>query len=289
MSDTNKIKKLITSTEKTKKITKAMELVAASKLGKTQASMSRGRPYADAMNQMIRHVAHSHSEYRHPFLENRQPDRQGYIVIASDRGLCGGLNNNLFRKILQNIKQDQNVDVCLIGRKASQFFKRLDVKILAKVDGIGDQPELSEVLGITQNMIKAYLDGKISHVTIAYNRFVNTMVQTPVCLQLLPIPEERLLADSANIKQDTHWDYLYEPEASIVMDLLFERYIESQVYQAVIENIACEQAARMIAMKNAKDNAQKAIDCMELEYNRARQANITQELSEIVSGAEAIN
>lgn len=289
MSDITNIKNVITSTQKTKKITRAMELVAASKLGKTQTSMTKGRPYADAMNQMIRHVAHSHSEYHHPFLTEQKKSKLGYIVVSTDRGLCGGLNNNLFRKILQEIKTEKNVSACLIGRKAGQFFKQLDVSILAKADNIGDQPELSEIIGITQNMIKAYLDGEISHVTLAYNRFVNTMVQKPVCLQLLPIPKEKLEADATELKSDQYWDYLYEPEANVVMDLLLERYIESQVYQAVIENIACEQAARMVAMKNATDNAQKVIDDMKLVYNKARQASITQELSEIVSGAEAID
>lgn len=289
MSDIANIKQCIASTQKTKKITRAMELVAASKLGKTQASMAKGRPYADAMNEMIRHVAYSHSEYRHPFLEERAKTRQGYIVISTDRGLCGGLNNNLFRKLLQIIKNEQKLDVCLIGRKAGQFFRQLDLNVLGKADNLGDKPEISEIIGITQNMIRAYNEGKVSHVTLVYNRFVNTMVQKPVCLQLLPIPAEKIETDKTNLKSEQYWDYIYEPEAKVVMDLLLERYIESQVYQAVLENIACEQASRMIAMKNATDNAQKVIDDMKLIYNKARQASITQELSEIVSGAAAID
>lgn len=289
MSDINSIKKVITSTQKTKKITRAMELVAASKLGKTQASMNKGRPYADAMNEMIRHVANSNSEYRHSFLMPRDASAEGYIVISTDRGLCGGLNNNLFRNILNKIGKRKDIFACLLGRKASQFFHPLDIEVFAEQSNIGDKPELDTIIGITQNMIKAYNEGRVGKVMIAYNRFVNTMVQKPVCLQLLPIPQEQLEFDKADIRQNNHWDYIYEPESKVVMELLFERYIESQVYQAVLENIACEQAARMIAMKNATDNAQKVIDDMKLVYNKARQASITQELSEIVSGAEAID
>lgn len=289
MSDITNIKNVIQSTQKTKKITRAMELVAASKLGKTQTKMNEGRSYADSINEMIRHVANSNSEYRHPFLQQRSEGKNGYIIISSDRGLCGGLNNNLFRKILSDLKSEQNINACLIGRKATQFFKQLDLNIVSQADNLGDSPSVTQIVGIAQNMIKAYNNGEVNHVTLCYNRFINTMVQKPVSLQLLPIPTEKLESDKTALNNADCWDYIYEPEAKVVMDLLLERYIESQIYQAVIENIACEQAARMVAMKSATDNAQKVIDDMKLVFNKARQASITQELSEIVSGAEAIN
>lgn len=288
MSDIANIKSVIVSTNKTKKITRAMELVAASKLGKTQASMAKGRPYADSMNKMIRHVANSNSEYKHAFLEQRGHEKIGHIIISTDRGLCGGLNNNLFRKILVEMQSESQHFACLIGRKAIQFFHKLDIEVVAQASKISDMPEMADIIGIIQNMIKAYSEGKVDRVVLSYNRFVNTMVQKPISLQLLPIPTEQLEADDTDC-ENSYWDYIYEPDSAGVMSLLLERYIESQVYQAMLENIACEQAARMIAMKNATDNAQKVIDDMKLVYNKARQASITQELSEIVSGAEALD
>lgn len=288
MNDIAKIKGVIKSTKTTQQITGAMYLMAVSKLNNAQSNMAEGRPYADKLAETMRHVANSHSEFRHPFLEDRKYVKSGYIIVSTDRGLCGSLNNNLFKQVLREIKRD-SIQACLIGKKASGFFHKLDVDVVAEASSLGDRPELNTIIGITQNMIKSYNEGHISHVSIAYNRFINTMVQKPIILQLLPIPKIKFEDDVTDCDSAKHWDYLYEPDAAEVMNILLERYIESQVYQAVLENIACEQAARMIAMKNATDNAQKIIDDMKLVYNKARQASITQELSEIVSGAEAIN
>lgn len=293
MSQIAKVKATITSTEKTKKITRAMELVAASKLGKTQQRMAKGRPYADKMLDVIRHVAQSQSEYRHPYLQTRPLTRVGCIVISSDRGLCGGLNANLFKATLNHFKQwldeDIAVDLCLIGSKAAQFFNRLDHGILGHANHLGDAPSVQDIIGVVKVMLDAYHKQDISHVFVAYNRYVNTMVQKPRLLQLLPLQAIDLPdATAQTTPPQSQWDYIYEPAAQEVMDVLFDRYIESQVYQAVVENIACEQAARMMSMKNATENADNIIDDLKLAYNKARQAGITQELSEIVAGSEAV-
>ncbi len=293
MSQIAKVKATIHSTQKTKKITRAMELVAASKLGKTQQRMAKGRPYADKMLEVIQHVAQSQSEYRHPYLQTRPLTRVGCIVVSSDRGLCGGLNANLFKATLQHFKHwlDDGVDVdlCLIGSKAGQFFNRLDHNILGHANHLGDAPSVQDIIGVVKVMLDAYAKQEVSHVFVAYNRYVNTMVQKPRLLQLLPLQAIDLPdATEAPATTTRRWDYIYEPDAKSVMDVLFDRYIESQVYQAMVENIACEQAARMMSMKNATENADNIIDDLKLAYNKARQAGITQELSEIVAGSEAV-
>ncbi len=286
MSAAAKIRATIDSTGKTRKVTSALEMVAASKLNKTQQRMAASRPYAEKMLSVIGHMAHCNSEYQHPFLEERAPKRVGYIVISTDRGLCGGLNTTLFKETLQSMKrwQSQSVDIetCLLGHKAVSFFRRHQFSVLAHADHLGDTPSVSDVVGVVNVLLQAYHAGTIDRVFLASNLHVNTMVQKPRILQLLPLLPAKL--DHV----PTHWDYLYEPDAKEVMDTLLNRYIECEVYQAMIENIACEQAARMMAMKNATDNAGEIIDALRLAYNKVRQASITQELSEIVAGAEAV-
>lgn len=289
MSQAKEIRTKIGSIKSTQKITRAMELVAASKMRKAQDRMALSKPYATKIRQVISHVAGSHAEYPHPFLMPRKEiKRVGYIVVTSDRGLCGGLNINLFRKMITDIKQwrekDVEIDYCLIGRKAESFFKRHGGNVLAMADHLGDAPEAQDLVGIVKVMLDAYIEEKIDAVYIAGNEFVNTMVQKPYIRQLLPLeadPQE---------EQRGHWDYIYEPDsARDLLDMLLRRYIESQVYQAVIENIACFQAAQMVAMKSATDNAGQLIDELQLVYNKARQASITAEISEIVGGAAALD
>ena len=280
------IRTKIGSVKNTQKITKAMEMVAASKMRKAQDRMTSARPYADKMRQVVSHIAHAKSEYRHPFLENRDEKRIGLIIVSSDRGLCGGLNGNLFRQALRNFQkwedEGKELHLCLIGNKGTSFFSRIGGKISAQVSQLGDAPKLQDLIGPVNVMLELYNENKLDKLYLVYNEFVNRMTQSPKFEQLLPlVPEEA--SDLSH-----HWDYIYEPEAPEVMDQLLTRYIESLVYQGVVENIACEQAARMVAMKSASDNAGKAIDELELIYNKARQAAITQELSEIVSGAAAV-
>ena len=286
MSQAAKIRSTIASTQKTCQVTSTLELVAASKLSKTQAFMEKSRPYAEKMLQVIGHVAHANSEYQHPFLQSRPVKRVGYIIVSSDRGLCGALNTALFKETLQHMQtwrnQDVEVDTCLFGNKAIGFFKRHQLDALAHASHIGDVPALADVIGVVKVMLDAYHAGKIDHVYLASNTHINTMVQKPRVLQLLPLMPDTLEPSAA------HWDYLYEPDAQLVLDTLLERYIECEVYQGIIENIACEQAARMIAMKSATENAQEIIKGLRLAYNKVRQASITQELSEIVAGAEAV-
>ncbi|MBM94095.1 MAG: F0F1 ATP synthase subunit gamma [Legionellales bacterium] len=286
MSAAAKIRSTIESTGKTRKVTSALEMVAASKLNKTQQRMAASRPYADKMLSVIGHLAQSNSEYRHPFLDARPPQRVGYIVISTDRGLCGGLNTNLFKETLKSMQawqaQSVEVDVCVLGQKALSFFKRHQFNVLAQAAHLGDVPELSDVVGVVSTLLKAYDSGSVDRIFLASNVHVNTMTQKPRMLQLVPLLPAQL--DQA----PDHWDYIYEPDAKVVMDTLLNRYIECEVYQGMIENIACEQAARMMAMKNATDNAGDIIDSLRLAYNKVRQASITQELSEIVAGAEAV-
>ena len=286
MSQSAKIRATITSTQKTRKVTSALELVAASKLNKTQETMASSRPYADKMLQVIGHVANCNSEYNHPFLMERTVKRVGYIVISSDRGLCGALNLALFKETLQHMQQWQNnkvgIDTCLFGSKAISFFKRHQLKVLASANHLGDKPSISSVIGVVQTLLEAYYAGQVDRVYLASNMHVNTMVQKPRILQLMPLLPCKLE------KAPDYWDYLYEPDAKEVMDLLLNRYIECEVYQGIIENIACEQAARMLAMKNATENAGDIINGLKLAYNKVRQASITQELSEIVAGSEAV-
>lgn len=282
------IRTKIKSIKNTQKITRAMEMVAASKMRKAQDRMASSRPYADKMRAVISHLAHAHPEYRHPYVKTRDPvKRVGFIVISSDRGLCGGLNTNLFRALLVQMrafhKDKVEIDLCTIGKKAQGFFKRLGGSILAQADHLGDAPQLSDLIGTVKVMLDAYNEGRIDRLYVVYNEFVNTMTQKAHIDQLIPI-EPGALDD----KLKHHWDYLYEPEAREVLDGLMMRYIESLVYQGVVENIACEQAARMVAMKAASDNAGDLISELQLVYNKARQAAITQEISEIVGGAAAV-
>ena len=276
----------IASVQNTQKITRAMEMVATSKMRKAQERMRAARPYADRMRNVIAHVAAANSEYRHPFLVSREVKRVGIIVVSTDRGLCGGLNSNLFRMLVQHMKRWQaaNVEfeVCTVGRKALQFFQRVGGKVAGQVSKVGDAPHLEQLLGPVKIMIDAYLEGRVDQIFIASNDFVNSMTQKPDLEQLVPLKAE---ADSGLTQ---HWDYIYEPEAQEVLDQLMVRYVESLAYQRVVENIACEQAARMVAMKSASENAGKLIKELQLIYNKARQAAITQELAEIVSGAAAV-
>jgi F-type H+-transporting ATPase subunit gamma len=280
------IRTKITSVKNTRKITKAMELVAASKMRKAQTRMASSRPYATKMLEVISHLANSHPEYRHPYLQDRDAKRIGLIVVSSDRGLCAGLNSYLFKKIVLHAKtweaENLAIDYCLLGSKAAGFFKRLSRNIVATASHLGDEPSLSNVIGLVNTMLTAYDEGRIDRLYVCYNRFVNTMKQEPVIQQLLPIIPAELSS------QQHYWDYLYEPDSKVLLDVLLKRYIETQVYQAVVENIASEQASRMVAMKNATENAGQIIEDLKLIYNKARQAAITREIAEIVSGADAV-
>jgi len=281
------IKTKIKSVQNTRKVTRALEMVSASKIRKAQDRMKASRPYARAMRKLIGHLAQANSEFHHPYLTERaNPKRVGYIIISSDRGLAGGLNNNLFRKLLGDIKQWQDqgvgVDVVTIGQKATAFFRRIKVDMLASVTHLGDTPELDQLIGVIKVMLDGYDSGKLDRVFLCYNDFVNTMTQRAAFDQLLPLPP----SDEPIVKHD--WDYLYEPSAEHVLSHVLTRYVESLVYQAVMENVASEHAARMVAMKAASDNANKLIDTLNLVYNKARQAAITQEISEIVGGAAAV-
>lgn len=288
MATAKEIRGKIRSVKNTQKITSAMQLVAASKLRKCQLRMALSKPYAQKIRQIIAHLADSNTEYRHPFLEKRgKLQRVGYIVISSDRGLCGGLNFSLFRSVLldMKVKEQQGiaVDICPIGTKAVQFFKRLDVSMVAQADHLGEKPALSDLIGVIKTLLDEYITGKIDALYICANDFVNTMKQQPYIETLLPVQAD----EHTEFKH--HWDYIYEPEAKELLDYLLRRYIESQVYQAVVENVACEQAARMVAMKSATENASDIIKDLQLVYNKARQAAITREISEIVAGADAVS
>ncbi|MFK5970196.1 MAG: F0F1 ATP synthase subunit gamma [Candidatus Marithrix sp.] len=287
MATGKEIRTKISSIKSTQKITRAMEMVAASKMRKAQDRMRKSRPYADKMREVIGHLAHAHPEYKHHYMINREVKRVGIIIISSDRGLCGGLNNNLFRTTVTSLKEwdeaNINIDMCTIGSKASGFFRRLGGNIIAQSEHLGDSPTLESLIGAVKVMLDDFDGGKIDQLFVIYNHFVNTMIQKPMVRQLLPIS-----ADIEDEQLKHHWDYIYEPESKEVLDALLTRYIESLVYQSVVENAACEQAARMVAMKSASDNATDLIDELQLAYNKARQAAITQELSEIVAGAAAI-
>ena len=286
MAGGREIKTKIKSVQNTRKVTRALEMVSASKIRKAQERMKSSRPYANAMRQLVGHLAQASSEFQHPYLIEREVKRVGYIVCSSDRGLAGGLNNNMFRKLLTEIRawhdKGVQVDVVTIGQKATVFFRRLKVDMLASVTHIGDTPEVEQLIGIIKVMLDGYTDGRLDRVFLAYNHFVNTMTQKASFDQLLPLPA----AETKVVKHD--WDYIYEPDAESVLAHVLTRYIESLVYQAVMENVASEHAARMVAMKAASDNATKLIDTLKLVYNKARQAAITQEISEIVGGAAAV-
>ena len=287
MASGREIKTKIKSVQNTRKVTRALEMVSASKIRKAQDRMKASRPYARAMKQVIGHLAQANSEYQHPFLvERAEIKRVGYVIVSSDRGLAGGLNNNLFRKLLGEIRQWQEkgaeVDVVTIGQKASSYFRRIKVGMLASVTHLGDKPQLEQLVGVVKVMLDAYESGKVDRVYLAYNDFVNTMTQRAAFDQLLPLPA----SDTPITQHD--WDYIYEPDAATVLEHVLTRYVESLVYQAVLENVASEHAARMVAMKSASDNATKLIGDLQLVYNKARQAAITQEISEIVGGAAAV-
>lgn len=290
MAQTREIRGQISSIKNTQKITRAMELVAASKMRKAQERMATSRPYATKIRQVIHHVAQSSSEYHHPYLvERKNIERIGYIVVTSDRGLCGGLNINLFRSLLKFMQEHQErgvqTDLCLIGRKGKLFFKRHGGGILGVAEHLGDKPAVQDLVGVVKVMLDHYDQGKIDAIYIAYNEFVNTMTQKPIVRQLLPLVASK--EEAADRK--AHWDYIYEPDsAKELLDKLLVRYIESQVYQAVIENLACFQSAQMVAMKSATENAGELIKELQTIYNKARQASITREIAEIVGGAAAI-
>ena len=287
MAGGREIKTKIKSVQNTRKVTRALEMVSASKIRKAQERMRTSRPYAHAMKQVIGHLAQANTDYQHPFMvERKDVKRVGFIIVSSDRGLAGGLNNNLFRKMLGEIRQwnekGVEVDVVTIGQKASVYFRRVKVNMLASVSHLGDTPKLDQLIGVIKVMLDAYTEAKLDRVFVVYNDFVNTMTQRAAFDQLLPLPA----AETQVARHD--WDYIYEPDAATVLDHVITRYIESLVYQAVLENIASEHAARMVAMKAASDNASKLIGTLQLVYNKARQAAITQEISEIVGGAAAV-
>lgn len=280
------IRAKIASVTNTKKITKAMEMVAASKMRKAQARMEATKPYVEKVKRVINHVAGAHPEYKHPYTQPRENvKRVALIMISSDRGLCGGLNSNLFRKALPVLKNWQEsgveVELALVGNKAQSFFRSYGGNVVATVADLGDKPHIEDLIGTVKVVLDRYDEGEIDEVYLASNEFINTMTQNPTIDKLIPIESD----DSAN---ETHWDYLYEPDAKTALDLLMRRYVESTVYGSVVENAACEQGARMIAMKNATDNAGDMIKDLKLAYNKARQAAITQELSEIVAGSSAV-
>ena len=288
MAGAKEIRNKIGSVKNTQKITSAMEMVAASKMRRAQERMSASRPYAETMRKVIGHIAQGNLEYKHPYLIEREVKRVGYIVVSTDRGLCGGLNINLFKAALNDMKQwsakGAKVDLALIGSKASNFFERHGAKVKAHVSGLGDNPSVNDLIGSVKVMLKAYDNGEIDRLYLVYNKFVNTMVQQPKVDQLLPLP----VTEDSKLAKKHHWDYLYEPDPKQLLDTLLIRYVESQVYQGVVENLASEQAARMVAMQAATDNAGNLINDLHLVYNKARQASITQELTEIVSGAAAV-
>ena len=288
MASGKEVRTKIKSIQNTQKITKAMEMVAASKMRKAQDRMAASRPYSDKMRQVIHHLAFAHTEYKHPYLLDRnEVKRVGYIIISTDRGLCGGLNTNMFKAALKSMKEwsEQGVEIeyCTIGTKALGFFKRMKGDIVSQTGHLGDAPTVTDLIGTVKVMLDAYNEGKLDRLYVVYNEFVNTMTQQPSFVQLLPIATKE---EEEELKH--HWDYIYEPNAKSVLDGLLMRFVESQVYQGVVENIACEMAARMVAMKSATDNAGDLIDELQLAYNKARQASITQELSEIVAGAAAV-
>ncbi|MGN6518597.1 MAG: F0F1 ATP synthase subunit gamma [Dokdonella sp.] len=287
MAGAREIRTKIKSVANTRKVTRALEMVSASKIRKAQDLMKASRPYARLMRQVIGHIAHANVEFQHPFLVARKDvKRVGYVIVSTDRGLCGGLNSNMFRKLLGEIRgwQDKGVevDVVCIGQKATQFFRRLKVNMLGSVTHLGEKPQIAQLIGVIKVVLDAYTEGRIDRLHLAYNDFVNTMTQKATVDTLLPLPP------SPELPTTHSWDYIYEPDAAVVLEHVLTRYIESLVYQSVLENLASEHAARMVAMKSASDNATKAIGSLTLVYNKARQAAITQEISEIVGGAAAV-
>ena len=286
MSGAKEVRVKIASIKSTQKITRAMQMVATSKMRRAQERMRLARPYAQKMRAVIGHLNEANPDYRHPFLTERPVKAVGFIIVSTDRGLCGSLNVNLFRTVLTSIREWQqkgaSVSLCLIGSKAMQFFRRLGLPVVAQVSNLGDRPHVKDLIGSVKAMLDAYSEGKIDRLFLLHNSFVNTMSQKPDAMQLLPV--ETLDKDQLQ----EHWDYIYEPDAADILPQVLMRYIESQVYQSAVENVACEMAARMVAMKSATDNADELIEELQLVYNKARQAAITKELSEIVGGAAAV-
>ena len=286
MAGAKEVRVKIASIKSTQKITRAMQMVATSKMRRAQERMRLARPYAQKMRAVIGHLNEANPDYRHPFLTERPVKAVGFIIVSTDRGLCGSLNVNLFRTVLTSIREWQqkgaSVSLCLIGSKAMQFFRRLGLPVVAQVSNLGDRPHVKDLIGSVKAMLDAYSEGKIDRLFLLHNSFVNTMSQKPDAMQLLPV--ETLDKDQLQ----EHWDYIYEPDAAEILPQVLMRYIESQVYQSAVENVACEMAARMVAMKSATDNADELIEELQLVYNKARQAAITKELSEIVGGAAAV-
>ena len=289
MAGENEIRSKIASVKNMQKITSAMEKVAASKIRKAQKQMEASRPYAQRIRRVIGHLAQANPDYRHPFLTEREVKRVGYIVISTDRGLCGGLNANLFKTMIGEIADSQDkgveVDLALVGAKAVAFFRRMGGNVVGTATHLGDKPTVNDLIGSIKIMLDAHEEGKIDRLFVVHNEFVNSMTQTPVVAQLLPA--SGVGSDDEDLQK--HWDYIYEPGASELLDDVLMRYVESQVYRGAVENFACEMAAKMVAMKSATDNAGDIIDGLQLEYNKARQAAITQEISEIVGGAAAVS
>jgi F-type H+-transporting ATPase subunit gamma len=288
MAGAKEIRSKIASIKSTQKITSAMEKVAVSKMRKAQQRMAASRPYAERIRQVIGHLANANPEYRHPFMVERPVKRVGYIVVSTDRGLCGGLNINLFKALIKHMKEwhDQKVeaDLCVIGNKGASFFRSFGGNVVAAIGNLGEAPSINDLIGNVKVMLDAFHAGRIDRLYLVSNKFINTMTQKPNIDQLLPLAS----LDAGETPRKGLWDYLYEPDAQQLLDSLLVRFIESQVYQGVVENGAAEQAARMIAMKSATDNAGELISDLQLVYNKARQAAITQEISEIVGGAAAV-
>ncbi len=289
MAGEKEIRSKIASVKNMQKITSAMEKVAASKIRKAQLQMEASRPYAERIRRVIGHLAHANPDYKHPFLTERDVKRVGYIVISTDRGLCGGLNVNLFKSMIGEIAdwqaEDVKVDLALVGAKAVQFFRRLGGNVVGTATHLGDKPSINDLIGSIKIMLDSYSEGTIDRLFLVHNEFINSMSQKPEVTQLLPA--SGVGRDEENLQ--AHWDYIYEPDASELLDDVLMRYIESQVYRGAVENFACEMAAKMVAMKSATDNAGEIIDNLQLQYNKARQAAITQEISEIVGGAAAVS
>jgi F-type H+-transporting ATPase subunit gamma len=286
MASGKEIRTKIASVKSTQKITKAMEMVAGSKLRRTQQRMAASRPYAERIKTVIGHLSEANPDYRHPYLQSREVKRVGYIVISTDRGLCGSVNVNTFREVVRDLRkwQQQGIeaDLCLVGAKGIAYFRRLKVNVVAATSHLGEAPKVQDLVGAIAAMTEAYRQGKIDRLFLVHSVFVNTMKQEPTVTQLLPVEA----IDKEALQ--THWDYIYEPDATALLDGVLDRYIESQVYRGSVENVACEMASKMVAMKAATDNAGKFIEGLQLQYNKARQAAITREIAEIVGGAAAV-
>ena len=287
MAGAKEIRTKIASVKNTQKITSAMQMVAASKMRRAQEKMSSSRPYSQALGRIIGHIAAGHTEYKHPYMQEREVKNVGYIIVSTDRGLCGGLNINLFRSVMSDIavqkKEGHGVKVALLGGKANAFFSRAGVEVIAQHAGFGDNPTPDQLVGAIRVMTEAFLKAEVDKICLCFNGFKNTMVQKPMVMQLLPLPQ----TEDEAIKKH-HWDYIYEPDAASILNVVLDRYVQQMVYQAVLENLASEQAARMVAMKAATDNAEALVSDLQLEYNKARQSSITMELNDIVAGAAAV-